>query len=175
MRALLPLALLLALALAGCASTPAGTSSTSGSPAPATLAPLPKDIAATQAVMGAADPVNVSPKPDPNDPLPAAPCATPPSKCFSYPFTVNGTAKVAYDAKLTWGLAASDFDLYLYKDGKVVASSAAGPEGNPLGGMPPGTIGEHLTDALDPGSYVLVVDPFAVSQDSYTLTVAFTR
>jgi hypothetical protein len=170
MRALLPLATFLALTLAGCAAAPASHTPTgTAAPAHAIPAALPKDISDTRSVMGGADPVNVGVAVPPT----TAPCVYPPNGCIRYAFTVNGTA--SYDAKLTWSLAASDFDLYLYQGNHLLASSANGIEGNPLAGVPPGTTGEALKGSLEAGDYILVVDPYAVAQDSYTLTVAFSH
>jgi hypothetical protein len=156
---------LLALLAAGC-TTPAGTPTTTTGPVPGhAAAALPPAIADSKMVTGGADPVNMDTQ------LATEPCKNPPSACVRYPFTLNGTA--SYEATLTWTLPASDFDLYLMQDGKVLDSSAGSAAGSPPATLP-GTIGEALHGTLDAGHYELVVDPYSVAQDTYTFKATFT-
>lgn len=115
----------------------------------------PAPINDTKQVTGSADPGNLAPG--------GQPCATPSSKCFRYPFQMNATGNVT--AKLTWGVAASDFDLYVFAEGKPHADS-------PSPSNPPGT-SESLTLELEPGEYELVVVAWGVAQDTYKVEATF--
>jgi hypothetical protein len=144
---------LIALLAAGCVTPPgsnnappANNSTTSGS-----RAMLPPPINDTKEVQGGGEPLTP----------PTGACSTPGAKCFRYPFQLNATAHVV--ATLTWGLPASDFDLFVNQDGKAVKMSA---------GSPPGT-SEKIDDSLDAGKYEVVVSAAAVSQDTYKLAVVF--
>ncbi|MHB8633116.1 MAG: hypothetical protein ACYDBQ_03985 [Thermoplasmatota archaeon] len=168
MRAL-SFAAVLVVALAGCTGN--APAPTSAMPAAAhMLGALPHNISASQNVVGALDPINF----DPTNPLgPSHPCSTPQTLCVPFPFTVNGTAgNVTYTAKLTWTLQANDFDLYLYDGDKIVASSANGTV-NPSDPSTPHSPEEMLHGGLSPGSYKFVVDPYGVTQDTFTFSASF--
>ncbi|HUR70177.1 MAG TPA: hypothetical protein VM370_13115 [Candidatus Thermoplasmatota archaeon] len=153
-----PLALLLALALAGCSTPDAGDPpATNGTaPTPGVAATLPPPIEDSKQVSGSADPASFVPG--------QAPCSTPSSQCFPYPFTLNGTATL--DASVSWTVPATDFDLHVFQDGAAITTTeGASPPG-------PGT-SEAFTLELEPGDYELVVVAWAVAQDTYTLAASF--
>lgn len=156
MRILLILA---ALALAAGCVTPdtTPTTPTNGTTNTTTdMAALPPPINDTKEVQGAADPGNI---------VTGAPCQTPNSQCFKYPFELNGSAHMA--ATLTWGQPASDFDLYVFQDGKDM--NAGGASDVSTG---PGT-SEKIDIDLEAGSYELIVVAWAVAQDTYKVSATF--
>ncbi|HWH07924.1 MAG TPA: hypothetical protein VNX21_01910 [Candidatus Thermoplasmatota archaeon] len=154
----LPL-LALALALAGCmgggdggTSTDIGGNETTDD-GMGTAYPAP--INASEQVTGSADPGNLAPG--------GAPCATPSSKCYRYPFQMNATGQV--DAKLSWNVPASDFDLYVFMEGQPHPDS-------PTVQNPPGT-SENVKMTLEPGAYEVVVVAWGVAQDTFKLEATF--
>lgn len=149
-----------ALALAGCmgggdggGSTDIRDNSTGGGGN--MTGDLPAPINDTKQVTGSADPGNLAPG--------GQPCTTPSSKCYRYPFQLNSTASIT--ASLTWTVAASDFDLYVFTEG------APHPD-SPAVGNPPGT-SETVEMELEPGEYEVVVVAWGVAQDTYTLSATF--
>lgn len=157
------LILLAALALlAGCV-TPPGTTTppTNGTTnTTAGMSALPPSINDTKDVQGSADPLNLAPG--------GAPCQSPSSQCFKYPFEMNGTGHIA--ATLSWGEPASDFDLYVFKDGKVVSTGGA----NDVAAGPSTSASEKVDMDLETGKYELVVAAWAVAQDTYKVAATFT-
>lgn len=158
-QAQLSLLVTAALALAGCMGGGGGGGSTDirgNSTGDGNMtAGLPAPINDTKQVTGSADPGNLAPG--------GQPCSTPSSKCYRYPFQLNLTADIT--AELTWGVAASDFDLYVFQDGQPHPDS-------PSPGAPPGT-SETVELTLDPGEYEVVVVAWGVAQDTYTLQATF--
>lgn len=149
--ALAPLAASLALALAGCLAGPEGDPAPASSdPEPAsTAAALPEDIALSRSVT--ASHYN-----------PAGPC-TGQHTCTWADFTVPPASSVRMSAQVIWGVPASEFDLVLYQgDAEVVADY--------------GTLdwpGAEIDAELGPGDYRVLVDAYAVTQDSFDLAVRF--
>lgn len=155
MRAILFVAILAAAALAGCAGNSQPTPSVNHPVGPS-VRDLPANFTDSRNVVGGADPLNQAP---------GAPCESPASSCVRYPVTVNATAgNVTMNVHLSWTVQANDFDLYLYKDGNQIDVSGAAP---------PGT-SEQLRSTLRAGTYEVVVDPYGVAQDTFTLEVTFT-
>lgn len=115
----------------------------------------PAPISDSKQVTGSADPGNLAPG--------GAPCATPSSQCFRYPFEMNATGTV--QAALSWTVPASDFDLYVFAEG------APHPD-SPQVQNPPGT-SETIELTLEPGAYEVVVVAWGVVQDSYALEATF--
>lgn len=155
--------LLLAFALAlvpvfgGCVTKDGGD----GGPGTNTTAPtsamngtLPAPISDSRQVVGGADPLNTAGQPQ---------CSTPQAQCVRYPFQLNATATVT--ATLTWTVPANDFDLAIFQDGASVTAGEGGSQ-------PPGTE-ESIETELEAGSYEVVVIPWSVAQDTYTLDVTF--
>lgn len=99
------------------------------------------------------------------DPLNLAgerPCSSPSADCSEYPFTANRTVQV--HATLTWGTPSNDYDLYITDaSGAIVLMSASNP----------GVTTEAIADELPPGDYMLVVVPWAVAADSFTVDAVF--
>lgn len=148
-----PLLLLAALILAGCAapgSSPTNDSSTNSS---TNIPIIPPPIEETKDVQGSLQPI---PDPQANDP-----CALPTVTCYHHKFDVASAVKM--EATLSWGVAANDFDLYLYKDGKEFKSDVA----------PPPATTAKLSEALEVASYDLIVVPASVGQDTYKLSATF--
>lgn len=147
-RALIPL-----LLLAGCTQPngPAGE----GAPDAPRADGLPENYEVTGEVVAQGDPVIVAS---------GAPCSTPGSQCARYPFTLNESAEVL--AFLTWTLAANDFDLYIFAEGAPTSS-----EGTNAG--PSAQTSASVAEILPPGEYEVVVVPFFVGRDTYTLAVEF--
>lgn len=146
--------LALVLLLAGCTTPETSDDDTnSTSPTPPTMADLPAPIEESKTVSGGADPTNFAGAPV---------CSAPTAACERYPFELNATAMIV--AGLSWGVPANDFDLYLFKDGEPTEIMSAS--------NPPGTT-EQFEESIDAGSYEVVVVPWAVSQDTFTLTVTF--
>lgn len=116
------------------------------------LPPLPGPIHETGDVTAAVDPLPISGQ---------EPCQTPGQDCVEVPFTLDRDATIT--AKLTWGTDANDFDLYVMDASGAVLISGA---------TPPGTE-ETIEDALEAGEYRLVVAPYAVANDSWTLDATF--
>lgn len=151
------LALLLALAvpLAGCLNAPDDTETAATDEVITDAAidvPVPEPIEDTQTVIGSLDPLNFAGQPV---------CSTPNAACERYPFTLENTTKMM--AELTWGISASDFDLYVFQNGEPVEQD---------GGVPPSTR-ESLDVSLPAGEYEIVVVAWAVAQDTYTLKATF--
>lgn len=122
-------------------------------------APKPEDFEDSQMVAGGVDAGNFVTGDICNDPV---------DPCERYPFTVERgttTRPPSWDmvAVLSWTTDAHDFDLHLYQGGQSLDSSAdPAPETE-----------ERITRALGPGEYEIVVVPWAVSVDTFTLTVSF--
>lgn len=114
---------------------------------------LPAPIEASEEVSGGADPTNF---------VTGEVCAGPAANCQRYPFELNTTATIVAD--LSWTVPANDFDLYLFLDGAQTETFS--------GNQPPGTT-EGFEADIEPGSYEVVVVPWAVSQDTFTLSVTF--
>lgn len=90
-------------------------------------------------------------------------------KCFEFEFTVgeNWTedmdSQVSMDAQLSWGLAANNLDLVLYKGEKEIDADYANV----------GTTAS-IRHELDAGDYRILIDPYdAVGVDEFELIVTF--
>lgn len=153
------LAILLALAFAGCVNTPSDASDDTNQTDPDApdMAALPAPIEASEQVSGSADPLNFAGQ---------SPCASPTAQCHRYPFELNTTALMS--ATLTWTVPASDFDLYVFQDGAPI--DVGGQGASPPG--PPNPT-ETIEQELDEGAYELVVVPWSVAQDTFTLSATF--
>lgn len=116
------------------------------------LPPLPGPIHETGDVTAAVDPLPIGGQ---------EPCQTPGQACVEVPFTLDRDATIT--ATLTWGTDANDFDLYVMDASGIVLTSGA---------VPPGTE-ESIEDALEAGDYRLVVAPYAVANDTWTLDATF--
>jgi hypothetical protein len=116
------------------------------------LPPLPAPIHETGDVTAAVDPLPIGGQ---------EPCQTPGQACVEVPFTLDRDATIT--ATLTWGTDANDFDLYVMDGSGIVLTSGA---------TPPGTE-ESIDDALEAGDYRLVVAPYAVANDTWTLDATF--
>lgn len=153
------LSILLALAatalIAGCiGGDDAGNETDDTGADNATAAALPPPIEASEEVTGSADPLSVTG---------AAACDAPTAQCFRYPFELNTTATISID--LTWTVPAHDFDVYLFQDGEPITTTE--------GGSPPPGTQEAFDMELEPGAYEVVVSPYSVSQDTFTLSATF--
>lgn len=116
----------------------------------------PDDFEDSQMVSGGLDPLNS---------VDGQICQTPPDPCIRYPFTVApGNSSFQMTAVLTWGIDANDFDLYLYKGGEESTSA----------GDPPPETEERITATVGPGDYEVIVVPWSVASDTFTLSVTFT-
>lgn len=148
---------LLSLAFAGCITKGGGApdANATAPTSPMLPADVPAPITDSKEVTGGLDPANTAPG--------GVPCATPQNQCQRYPFQLNVSASMTAD--LTWTLPASDFDLHVFKDGAPV-------DDNSGSSSPPGTA-EHLAMDLEPGSYELVVTPWGVPRDTYTVNATF--
>lgn len=149
----------LALLASGCV-TPGGGSTTpptnGTTNTTAEMGTFPAPINDTKDVQGGAEPVSGVAGP---------PCSTPAAKCFKYAFQLNGTAHIT--ATLTWGLPASDFDLFVFQDGKQTDKQSACC-------TPPQPHMQEKIDAdLDAGSYEIVVSAASVTQDTYKVAATF--
>ena len=114
---------------------------------------LPAPIRKTGSTQAATDPLNLAQQP---------PCSSPSQECDRTPFTVNATAQV--QARLTWGNQANDYDLYVMDmQDTIVLLSGQGP---------PGTE-EAIDGELEPGEYQLVVVPWLVANDSWSVEATF--
>lgn len=153
MQRTLALVALLGLAFAGCIGSDTPSDSTNGGSSNVQLATPPAPISDTKTVSGSADPLNTAT---------GVPCNHQAAGCFQYPFELMGNTTV--DAKLSWTLPPSDFDLYLVQGERQITFSA---------GQPPGTT-EAIKRDMAAGSYAFVVAAWAVAQDTYTFTVDFT-
>lgn len=145
-------ATLFAGCLGGEAPPPQETNSTTPD---AEMAALPAPIEDSREVTGGGDPGNLAT---------GEVCSAPTANCQRYPFTLNRTANVTGD--LSWTLPASDFDFYVFQDGAQVISGASDASSGP------GT-SEHLEGEIEAGEYEIVVVPWGVARDTYTLTVSF--
>ncbi len=153
MRVALLLTLAISLILAGCTSPSATDTTGTDAMAPPVDRILPEPIEDTQTVQGSADPTNF---------VGLGVCTAPTAKCVRYPFEVTSTTSLAAD--LTWGVASNDFDLYVFSEGAPITSDG--------GQTPPGT-SERVAIDLDPGAYELVVVPWGVTMDTFTVKAVF--
>lgn len=143
------IALPLVILLAGCAGAPAGDAQPD---APASLPPPFEDA---REVVGSGDVLVLA-----GEDL----CATPSAQCVRYPFDLATDALVT--AELTWTLAASDFDVYIF-----VGGEPSSLEGSNV--APDGATAARADQQLVPGAYEVVVVPAAVARDTYALRVTF--
>lgn len=170
MRAFLVTLLTLSAFLAGCSDNESGgddeaPDTTTPTAGPAVLEPLhfQEDL-----VFGI-DPFNVVPVGTPAGG--GAPCSTPASTCFYYPFTIPANTTVAVTATLAWGLPANDFDLYLYQATTLVSSDGINMLGTAE--VPPTTQVLRHTP-LVAGDYEFWVAAWNSAADGFTLDVEFT-
>ena len=158
MRAV-PIALLLLLAgCLGATNAPTPDTNATGATSPE-LGALPAPIEDSQTATGSADPTNLA--------LGMPVCSAPTAGCFRYPFTLNRTANITGD--LAWTLPASDFDFYVHQGDTQVISGA----NDITAAQGAGATSEHLEGELEPGDYEIVVVPWAVTQDTFTLRATF--
>lgn len=155
------IACLLAAGLAGCADDSGSDGGPDGGGEDGDGAPAskPEDFQESQLVPASVEPSNQAGE---------DPCTNPADLCYRYPFTVpagNGTNGTSFQmtAVLTWTVDVNDFDLYLYKGSTQSAVS---------GDFPPETE-ERIAAAVGPGDYELVVVPWAVVGETFTLSVTF--
>ncbi len=155
MRLLALMSILVAILLAGCASPDAQVDEPPAADQPSTPAPpatqLPENFTKDITVLGGFEAIGEAAQRS---------CSLQPW-CFGYGFVADRA--VAVDAVLEWGLPATDFDLYLLHDGTEIARSATHTPG----------VKETLATTLGPGSYEIVVVPYAVIRDDAVLDVTF--
>ena len=166
MRNLLPLLAALALLLSGCSDDEAGTDDV---PAPtdaaAPAAQVPEPMHWEGEVPVGADPFNVVP-------VVPGPCSTQASTCFKHEFTVPEGTEVDLEATLAWGLAANDFDLYLYEGDEQLSSDGINAV-PPAAQVPEPQQVLHYA-GLEDGTYAFWVVAWNAVGDAYTLDVTFT-
>lgn len=158
MRAI-SLVIVLAFALSGCLggnnsptpATPSGSSEATGE-APGLEPVVPEPIEASETVTGGLNVLGV---------LRQSSCGGASTACYRYPFEIVDAVSV--EGTITWGLTASDFDMFLYKGNTLVASGTSNP---------PGTT-EYFRAELDAGAYAIVVTPVVVVRDTFQLAATF--
>lgn len=89
-------------------------------------------------------------------------CGGATNACYHTPFTTFAPSLLS--ARLTWLRELNDFDVHLYRDGVLLASSAQSGRG----------VAEAIDVALEPAEYDLVVVAWIVTRDAFTLAANFT-